>query len=88
MSLTPKQLRQLRKADLGGANRIRFARTLIGLTQEELAQAVGVSQTGLSDLERQRYGDTTLDTARRFTTFFGCHIEDLFPAKSQEAAAS
>jgi DNA-binding XRE family transcriptional regulator len=86
MALTPAQLKKLRKSD--GGNRIRAARQLVGLTQEQLAPLVGLTQAGLSDLERRRYGDTNLSTAQKFSEFFGCAIEDLFPARQQQAVAS
>lgn len=84
MAMSAAQLKSLRKSK--SASRLREARSILGLTQEQLAEAVGVSQSSLSDLERQRYGGVTIDTAHRFAEFFGCSIEDLFP--SREAVAS
>jgi DNA-binding XRE family transcriptional regulator len=85
MALTPSQLKKLRKAE--GGNRIRIARQLMGLTQQQLAPLVDMTQAGLSDLERRRYGDTNLSTAQKFADFFGCAIEDLFPAPQQAVAS-
>jgi DNA-binding XRE family transcriptional regulator len=86
MALTSEQLKRLRQAPAeDGRNRVRMARELAKMTQVQLAAALGVTQSSLSDLERQRYGGTTVDTARKFAEFFGCHIEDLFPSRAQVA---
>ena len=82
MPLTASQLGRLRKTS-GGVNRIKAARQLAGLTQVALAKEVGVTQSALSDFERQRWVNTSVDTARKFAEFFGCVIEDLFPAKQE-----
>jgi DNA-binding XRE family transcriptional regulator len=71
---------------IDGRNRVRAARQLLGLTQSDLSVAVGITQSSLSDLERQRYGGTTVDTARKFADLFGCSIEDLFPARAEVAS--
>jgi transcriptional regulator with XRE-family HTH domain len=68
-----------------GRNRLKAARELAGLTQQELAGALSMTQSTLSDIERQRWGATTVDTAYRFAVFFGCEIKDLFPAKQEVA---
>lgn len=83
ISLTPRQLRQLRNAD---GNRIRAARHLVNLTQVQLCAQLGMTQSQLSDLERQRWQSPSLATARRLADFFGCTVDDLFPAS--EAVAS
>lgn len=83
MTLTPRQLRQLRAAE---GNRIRAARQLLGLTQVQMCAQLGMTQSQLSDLERQRWVSPTLATARRLSEFFGCTVDDLFPAG--EAVAS
>jgi putative transcriptional regulator len=86
MSLTSAQLRRLKtEVSNGSGNRVRAARAIVKMTQQQLADAVGLTQTTLSDIERQRYGTITLDTARKFAEFFGCAIEDLFPAKQEVA---
>lgn len=84
MSLSAAQLKRLRATR--NVNRVRVARELIGLTQVQLAGEVGLTQSALSDLERRRYDATTVETARKFANFFGCSIEDLFPAKQAVAS--
>ena len=85
MAFTPSQLRQLRRADANG-NRVRAARHLSGLTQVQLSRALGCTQSWLSDIERQRWASTDVETARRLSQFFGCTIEDLFPARQAVSA--
>lgn len=84
MSLTPEQLKRLRR-DQSHGNRLQVARQLCKLTQQQLAAQIGVTQGFISDIERQRYPNTALDTARKFADFFGCAIEDLFPSKAAVA---
>jgi transcriptional regulator with XRE-family HTH domain len=84
MPLTSRQIRQLRSAT---GNRLRAARTLAGLRQVDVASQLGMSQSRLSDLERQRWASASLDTARRFAEYFGCAIEDLFPAREERVAS-
>lgn len=85
MALTPLQLRRLRATTHHG-NRVRAARQALGLTQVQLAALLGLRQSTLSDIERQRYSDITIGTARKFADFFGCAIEDLFPARQAVAS--
>lgn len=81
MPLTAAQLRKLRASDADG--RLRAARLALAMTQVQVAEAIGLTQSTLSDLERQRFPNSTLDTARKFAEFFGCSIEDLFPSKAE-----
>lgn len=84
MALTTEQLRRLRRIQTTG-NRIKAAREMLTLTQVQLASAIGITQSSLSDIERTRYMGVTLETARKFSDYFGCSIEDLFPAKVEVA---
>lgn len=87
MSLTADQLSELRSHQVEpGANRIQKARALAELTQTQLSLELGISQSSLSDIERQRYGSTTVDTASKFSSYFGCAIEDLFPPRDEAVA--
>lgn len=47
------------------------------LSQEELAQAVGVSRQTITSLEVGKY-TASLPLAFRLARYFGCNIEDLF----------
>lgn len=83
--LTPKQIEVLRESPLA-PNRVKVAMRLAGLTQVEVAAKLGITQSHVSEIANGNYSSLPLDTARKFATFFGCLIEDLFP--SREAVAS
>lgn len=59
---------------------------MVGLTQIDAAAKLGIAQSSLSDLERQRFGGTTIQTARKFAELYGCAIEDLYPASAAVSA--
>lgn len=83
--LNTRQLRELREAKTEG-NRVAKAIELAETTQLEVAAATGLPQPYVSDVSRNRYQTITVDNARKFADYFGCAIEDLFPAR--EAVAS
>lgn len=83
--LTARQINHLVNEPTSGRNRLQLARTLAGLTQVEMSAAIGLTQPHISTLERGDYSDLPLETARRIAAFFGCGIEDLFPAKVSAA---
>ncbi len=86
MSLSSSKLRELRRSDAGPTgNRLGFALALSGLTQAQLAAAVGLGQPYISDVARGRHSTITVENAHKFAAYFGCTIEDLFP--SREAVA-
>lgn len=58
---------------------------MLNLTQAQLADETGLAQPYISDVCRGRHSTITVDNAYKFTDFFGCAIEDLFPAKEQVA---
>lgn len=88
MALTSKQLAALRMTppDADTGNRLRQAAKLAGLTQVEIAAGANVVQPYVSAVMRGRHATITVDNARKFAEFFGCHIEDLFPAREEVAA--
>jgi len=75
--LTEQQLAILRTEP--GTNRVAKAIALAGVTQVTIAEALGLPQPYVSDVARQRYRTITVENARKFATYFGCSIEDLFP---------
>lgn len=75
--LTERQLAVLRASP--GTNRVATAISLAGVTQVTVAEAIGVTQAYVSDVARQRYSTITVSSARKFSRFFGCSIDDLFP---------
>ena len=58
-------------------NKIPTYREHDGLSQGELATAVGVSRQTINAIERERY-DPSLELAFKLAVYFECQIEDLF----------
>jgi transcriptional regulator with XRE-family HTH domain len=56
---------------------IRQLREERGLTQEELAKAIGKTQKWTSDIERGKYPHSTPETLRTLAAFLGVPFEDL-----------
>lgn len=64
---------------------LRTARRLKDITQAELARRAGLDQTTISDIERGRNRNPSLDSARRIAEALGCTVDEIFPAIQQEA---
>lgn len=58
-------------------NEVREYRKAEGISQGELADAVGVSRQTINAIERDRY-DPSLELAFKLARHFDCSIEDLF----------
>jgi putative transcriptional regulator len=58
-------------------NHVKAHRTQLGLTQEQLAKAVGVSRQTVISIERGRY-TPSLPLALRLASAFACPMDDLF----------
>jgi len=58
-------------------NRIKELRSARGWTQEELAQAVGVSRQSINSIERDRYVPS-LALALTFARVFDCSTDQIF----------
>ena len=58
-------------------NRIKEFRLRLGMSQEELAGAVGVSRQSINSIERGRY-TPSLPLALSFARLFDCSTDDLF----------
>ena len=87
MPLTKSRLRELRETAVAGhSNRIARAIELAQVTQLDIEAATGLPQPYISDVARNRYQTITVENAHKFADYFGCAIEDLFPAR--EAVAS
>jgi DNA-binding Xre family transcriptional regulator len=85
--LTRRQLESLRGQQPVGRNRLTAAMEAMNprTTQVDLAEAIGVTQAYISRLCTGNYQDVPLETSRAIAEFFGCQIEDLFPARSEVA---
>jgi len=64
-------------------NRIRDYRVKRGMTQDELAQAVGVSRQSIISIERGRY-TPSLYLALHFAKFFQCSTDELFKLNQED----
>jgi putative transcriptional regulator len=58
-------------------NRVKELRNARGWTQEQLAQAVGVSRQSINSIERDRYVPS-LHLALVFARVFGCSTDQIF----------
>ena len=61
----------------GIQNRIKELRTARGWTQEQLAEAVGVSRQSINSIERERYVPS-LALALTFARVFDCSTDQIF----------
>jgi putative transcriptional regulator len=58
-------------------NRVKELRTTLGWTQEQLAEAAGVSRQSIISIERNRYVPS-LELALIFARVFACPTDDIF----------
>lgn len=58
-------------------NRVKELRGARGWTQEQLAQAVGVSRQSINSIERERYVPS-LELALTFARVFECATDEIF----------
>jgi putative transcriptional regulator len=63
-------------------NYIKEHRLRHGLSQEELANAVGVSRQSINSIERGRY-TPSLPLALRFAQHFGCPTDEIFELEEE-----
>ena len=58
-------------------NRIRVARAEVRMTQQQLADATGVSRQTINAIESGKFGPSTL-LALKIAATFGLRVEDIF----------
>lgn len=63
-------------------NRVKEFRTSRGWTQQQLAEAVGVSRQSINSIECNRY-IPSLPLALQFARVFGCPTDDLFTMENE-----
>jgi putative transcriptional regulator len=63
-------------------NRVKELRIASGLTQEQLAQAAGVSRQSINSIERNRYVPS-LELALTFARIFACSTDQIFHLENQ-----
>lgn len=84
--LTNEQLTALRNCPMPSVgNKLALAIQLAETNQAAIVEAVGYRAQYVSDVARGRYEGITVENARKFAEFFGCAIEDLFPARQAVA---
>lgn len=64
-------------------NRIKELRSACGWTQEQLAQAVGVSRQSINSIERNRYVPS-LELALTFAQVFACPTDQIFHLENEK----
>jgi putative transcriptional regulator len=64
-------------------NDVRQRREAEGLSQADLAEAVGVTRQTINAIERERY-DPSLELAFELASYFECRVEDLFDPEAAE----
>jgi putative transcriptional regulator len=64
-------------------NRVKELRSERGWTQEQLAQAVGVSRQSINSIERDRY-IPSLALALTFARVFACHTDQIFQLEKRK----
>ncbi|KPK79410.1 MAG: hypothetical protein AMS25_12690 [Gemmatimonas sp. SM23_52] len=58
-------------------NQVKQLRSRKGWTQQQLAEAVGVSRQSINSIERNRY-IPSLPLALKFARIFGCSTDEIF----------
>lgn len=66
----------------GIRNRVKELRCARGWTQQELAEAVGVSRQSINSIERDRYVPS-LQLALTFARVFGCPTDEIFELENE-----
>lgn len=64
-------------------NRIRVARAEIRMTQQQLADATGVSRQTINAIESGKFVPSTV-LALKMARTFGLHVEELFELENEE----
>ncbi len=63
-------------------NRVKELRVQRGWTQQELADAAGVSRQSINSIERDRYVPSLL-LALNFSRIFGCSTDEIFKLENE-----
>jgi len=63
-------------------NRVKELRTAHGWTQDQLAQAAGVSRQSINSIERNRYVPS-LELALMFARIFACSTDQIFQLENE-----
>lgn len=66
-------------------NRLKIERAIVNLTQEELANKIGVSRQTISSIEKNRYVPSTV-LSLKLSKLFGKPVNDFFELDENEIA--
>ncbi len=64
-------------------NRLKVFRAMHDMTQEDIAEKLGVTRQTINAIEKQRY-NPSLELAFKLADFFGVTVEELFIRDSPE----
>ena len=64
-------------------NRVKELRSSLGWTQQQLADAVGVSRQSINSIERDRYVPSLM-LALTFARVFGCPLDQIFSVEDKK----
>lgn len=64
-------------------NTIRIERAKLNITQQELADKIGVSRQTINSIEADRYVPSTV-LALKMSHFFGCNVNDIFILEEED----
>lgn len=64
-------------------NRIKVARAKQGLTQQQLAEAAGVSRQTINAIESGKFVPSTV-LALKMARIFGCKVEEIFQLEDED----
>lgn len=64
-------------------NRIKVARAGQGITQQQLAEAAGVSRQTINAIESGKFVPSTV-LALKMARIFGCKVEDIFQLEDED----
>jgi len=65
------------------SNSVKELRATRGWTQEQLAQAAGVSRQSINSIERNRYVPS-LELALKFAQIFACSTDEIFQLENKQ----
>ena len=83
--MTTEELDRLRRKECRTGNRLAAAFEIAKRSQADCVRETRFTAQYVSDMVRGRFQNISLDNARLFATWFGCAIEDLFPAPGSES---
>lgn len=55
---------------------------LLDLTQTQVADGIGVTQSHVNKIVNGNYVSLPLETAQKLSDFFGCNTDVLFPSRA------